>query len=84
MLKAIMHHGVIVPLEPVPPEWTEGTTLDVARADAAPIDADAWAAMMDELCADSSPEDEEIMRRAIEAHRQEAKAFVRREMGLSA
>jgi hypothetical protein len=46
------------------------------------VDIDAWAREMNELCADSTPEDEEIMRQAIEEHREQAKAQVRREMGL--
>jgi hypothetical protein len=50
--------------------------------EAMPVDIDEWARAMNELCADSSPEDEETMRRAIEEHRQQAKAQVRREMGL--
>lgn len=33
---------------------------------------------MNELCADSSAEDEEAMRRAIDEHRQQAKARVDR------
>jgi hypothetical protein len=80
--KAILRQGVIVPLEPLPPEWEEGTTLEVARADVPPLDIDAWAQAMNQRCADSSAEDEQIMRRAIEEHRQAANAPVRREMGL--
>ena len=49
-----------------------------------PLDIDAWAASMNQLCADSPAEDEEVMRRAIEEHRQQAKAQMRREMGLTA
>jgi hypothetical protein len=47
-----------------------------------PYDIDEWARSMNELCAESSPEDEEVMRRAIEEHRQQAKTQVHREMGL--
>ena len=73
MLKAVLRQGVIVPLEPLPPEWEEGTVLEVAKAAAPPLDIDAWAEYMNLLCADSLPEDEEIMRRAVEEHRQQAK-----------
>jgi hypothetical protein len=82
MLKAVLRQGVIVPLEPLPPQWEEGTALEVAKADAPPVDIDAWAEYMNQLCADSSPDDEAVMRRAIAEHRQQAKAQVRREMGL--
>jgi hypothetical protein len=84
MLRAILRQGVIVPIEPLPPEWEEGATLEVIKADTPEVDIDAWAQSMNQLCADSSAEDEEAMRRGIEEHRQQAKAQVRREMGLSA
>ena len=82
MLKAVFRQGVIVPLEPFPQEWEEGATLEVAKTSVMSVDIDAWAKSMKELCAASSPEDEEIMRRAIEEHRQQSKAQVRHEMGL--
>jgi len=84
MLKAVLREGVIVLLEPLPPDWEEGAALEVAKAESPPVDIDAWAEYMTRLCAGSQPEDEETMRRAIEEHRQQAKAQVRREMGLSA
>lgn len=84
MLKAVLRQGVIIPLDPLPPEWEEGTVLEVARADAPQVDIDTWAESMKQLCSDSSKDDEEVMRRAIALHRQQAKAQVRREMGLPA
>jgi hypothetical protein len=84
MLKAVLQKGVIVPLEPLPPDWEDGAALEVAKADAPSLDIDAWANSMNQLCADSLAEDEERMRRAIEEHRQQAKAQSRRDMGLSA
>lgn len=84
MLKAVLRQGVIVPLDPLPPDWEEGTTLEVVKADGPPVDIDAWAESMNQLCADSSREDEETMRRAIAEQRQQSKAQVRREMGLPA
>ena len=84
MLKAVLQKGMIVPLEPLPPEWEEGAALEVAKANAAALDIDAWANSMNLLCADSSAEDEAAMRRAIDEHRQQAKAQMRRQMGLSA
>ena len=56
--------------------------LEVGKADSAPVDIDAWAKTMNELCTDSSAVDEEVMRRAIDEHRRQAKDQVRREMGL--
>jgi hypothetical protein len=69
MLKAVLRKGVIVPLEPLPPEWEEGAALEVAKAGAPSLDIDAWAKSMNQLCADSPAENEETMRRAIERQR---------------
>ncbi len=82
MLKAVLKKGAIVPIEPVPSDWEEGARLEIAKLEQAPLDVDTWASMMKQLCADSLPEDEAIMRRAIDEHRREAKAQVRRDMGL--
>ena len=84
MLKAVLRQGVVVPLEPLPLEWEEGAALEVAKSDAPPLDIDAWAKSMDQLCADSSASDEQAMQCAIEEHRQQAKAQTARDMGLSA
>ena len=83
MLKAILRNGAIVPLEPVPSEWEEGTSLEIAKADGTVVDIDAWARLMDRLCADSPIEEEERMQAAIQEHRLRAKAQSRREMGLT-
>ena len=49
IMKAIFKGGAIVPLEPVPAEWDEGTALEVAKAEGGPVDMDAWKALMDRL-----------------------------------
>jgi hypothetical protein len=84
MLKAVLREGTIVPLEPVPADWEEGAILEVDKTQAPAFDIDAWASMMNQLCADSGAADEEVMRSAIEEQRQHAKAQMRRQMGLSA
>ena len=66
MLKAVLRKGVICPLEPLPPDWEEGAALEVAKTTAATLDIDAWGIAMKKLCADSSPEDEAIMRNALD------------------
>lgn len=80
MLKAILRQGAIVPLEPVPPDWAEGAQLeiDIAEAPSLTFDIDEWACTMETLCADSSANDEQVMRQAIERHREEAKDQARR------
>jgi hypothetical protein len=82
MLKAVLRNGAIVPLEPVPPEWEEGTPLEVVPAANGTTDIDAWARAMDQLCADRPAEEEVRMQAAIDEHRRRAKVQARREMGL--
>jgi hypothetical protein len=82
MLKAILKKGAIVPLQPVPAEWEEGTALEIEKVDTAAMDIDAWAGLMDRLCADSPLEEEEKMQAAIDEQHRQAKAQTRREMGL--
>lgn len=87
MLKAVLRQGAIIPLEPLPNDWAEGVQLEIDLAKeskpTAPFDIDLWAREMKQLCADSSVDDEQVMRQAIEQHREQAKAQARREMGLS-
>jgi hypothetical protein len=82
MLKAILKKGAIVPLEPVPAEWVEGTTLEIAKMDTAILDIDAWAELMNRLCADSPIAEEVKMQAAIDEQHRQAKAQTRRDMGL--
>jgi hypothetical protein len=83
MLKAVLRNGAIVPLDPVPKDWEEGTSLEVVRINGSTVDIQDWAKQMERLCAASSDEDEESMHAAIKEHRRQAKAQTRREMGLS-
>jgi hypothetical protein len=85
MPKAVLRGGVIVPLEPLPPDWVDGQELIVEPAEEpndTPEAIDRWARKMEAVCADSTPEDEERMRQAIREHREQAKAQMRQEMGL--
>ena len=84
MPKAVLRNGAIVPLEPLPTEWEEGAALEVERAATPTLDIAEWAQSMNQLCADSLAEEEEVMRSAIEDHRKQAKLQVRGEMGLPA
>jgi hypothetical protein len=84
MPRAILKKGRIVPLEPLPPEWEDGSELEIRKATECgmpPEEIDSWAKEMAELCADSPLEEEKRMRDAIEQHRRQAKAQMRREMG---
>ncbi len=86
MLKAIMSHGEIRPLEPVPADWHEGQRLQVEKIDDAevPVDEiDRDFAALAAMCAASEPADEEQLDRALQEARHQAKDQVRRQMGLA-
>ena len=81
-MNAILQNGIIVPTEPIPESWVNGQQLEVSLATEidTDIDIDAWAEEMNRLCADSSPEDEELMRQAIDEQRRLGKEQVRLQM----
>jgi hypothetical protein len=82
MLKAILKKGAIVPLQPLPAEWEDGTALEIEKVEQAVLDIDAWAELMDRLCDDSAIEEEEKMQAAIDEQHRQAKNQTRQEMGL--
>jgi hypothetical protein len=86
MLKAVVSHGEIRPLEPLPVDWQEGQRLRVEKADDGepPIEEiDRDFAVLAALCEASEPADEEQLERALQEARRQAKEQVRRQMGLA-
>jgi hypothetical protein len=85
MLKAVVHHGQIRPLEPLPGDWQEGQALRIEKVDenAVPVEQiDRDFAALASLCESSEPGDEERLERALQEARRDAKEQVRRQMGL--
>lgn len=84
MPKAVLKNGMIYPLEPLPPEWTDGQELSVeAVADAdEDQDIDAWYQELQTLVAQNDPNDWARVEQAIQAADEQAKALVRKQMGL--
>ena len=85
-IKAVVEQGIIRPLEPLPPDWVEGRELRVepARDEEALEAPDTWAQEMDALTADLfNPDEEALIDEALRAADEQAKAWVRREMGLA-
>jgi hypothetical protein len=86
MPKAILQNGEIRPLEPLPREWKEGEHLRVEKAEngeATATEIDRDFARLAILCADSDPAEEERLTQALQQAREQSKAQVRRQMGLS-
>jgi hypothetical protein len=84
MPKAVLRNGVICPLEPLPPEWADGRELRIEPAfeDDEDRDLDAWYKELNALVAQNDPNELVRMERAIQFADEEAKAHVRKQMGL--
>ncbi len=77
MIRAILTHGVIQPIDPVPEDWVEGSELMIAEVyrpeSPAAVDASDF---------ESDPEDDERLMAALAAAHHQAKDVMRRKMGL--
>jgi hypothetical protein len=85
MLRAVVSHGEIHPLEPLPPDWQEGQQLRVERADESEVpiaEIDRDFAVLTAMCQESDPAAEEQLERALQEARRQAKDQVGRQMGL--
>ena len=80
MVRAILHDGVILPLSPLPADWSEGQELviDEALPSVSPKELAAWSLEMDELTASIPEEDFERLEAALAEADKEAKELVRR------
>src|SRR5437870_4904443 len=68
MIKAVVSNGVIVPRDPMPHEWIEGTEVQVDTAPHAREggnDLDRWFAELQALAAQGDPEDDRRLDEAI-------------------
>ncbi len=85
MVKAVIRHGAIEPLSPLPSSWTDGQKLVIeeARVEAGGESLAAWSREVDELAAQMSEDDFDRIDQALAEADREAKDYVRRQMGLS-
>lgn len=83
MPRAILRNGVILPLEPLPADWEEGTELTVERQGlaeangASPHATDRWMDEVEALAAQVSPDSDKELDQAIAQIRQQAKDLAR-------
>ena len=83
MPKAVLKNGMILPVEPLPPEWREGEPLQVESAsDDEDKEFEAWLNELQTLIAQNDPSDLARVEKSIQDADLQAKAFVRKEMGL--
>lgn len=87
MIRAVFKDGVLHPLDPPPSEWLDGRELLVEEA--SDVDAELskeelrrWYQDLEEMVDKLDADDIERMEAAIREADEQAKALVRREMGL--
>jgi hypothetical protein len=86
-MKAILRNGMILPKDPVPPDWGDGTELEVEKASTTDVpgktdELDRWYAELERACAQMDPEDDRILKASVMAVRRDEKDRARREAGL--
>jgi hypothetical protein len=87
MIKAIISNGVIVPREPLPDDWQEGTEVAVERSpsDATTLKDNNMTDVWDELEATArqgNTQDDLRLEEAIQEIRRREKEFARKKHGL--
>ncbi len=84
MIRAIVKNGMIQPLEPLPPEWSEGREMLVQEANGSvgstSDQLDEWYRDLETLCAAADPVDDDRLSVALAQAHEEAKALMRRQM----
>ena len=85
MPRAILRNGVIYPLDPLPPDWADGKELRVEETDdavAEPDDDEKWFQQLEAAVQQIDPRDIARLEAALKEADEQAKATMRREMGL--
>ena len=83
MVRAVLRDGVIYPVDPLPPDWTDGRELrveDAQEPEDSPEALDRWYRELEALCAQNDPEDDDRLMAALAEAHEQAKAMVRREL----
>ncbi len=86
MPKAVLKDGRIIPLEPLPPEWKDGTEIYLEARPESETERDdtaEWLQGVEEAALAIPPESERTFQEAIRAIRAEAKLEARREVGVA-
>jgi hypothetical protein len=83
-IKAVLRHGVIQPVEPLPPDWADGQELVVEEPKVERADAEItlWAQEMDAATAQIPAEEHDRFLHAVDEIERESKEAVRKQWGL--
>jgi hypothetical protein len=83
-IKAVLRHGVIQPVEPLPADWADGQELVVEepKADGADAEISQWAQEMESATAEIPAEEHDRFLQALDEIERESKEAVRKQWGL--
>ena len=90
MIKAIVKNGVVVPRDPLPADWHEGTEVEVERTpsngagESGVHPTDAWMDEVERCAALQDPADDLRLEAAIQDVRRREKELARNRLGLNA
>src|SRR5439155_25919295 len=78
MIRAIVRNGVVVPRDPLPQDWGDGTEVDVEKVARSETDtnahtADTWMDEVERCAAQQDPTDDLRLQQAIDEERRLAK-----------
>ena len=88
MIKAVVTKGVIVPRDPLPDDWQEGTEVAVEKfssdtaADKDIPPTDVWMDEVEAIALQGDREDDKRLDAAIQEIRRRAKDLARKKLGL--
>lgn len=82
MIRAILKNGTLEPLDPPPAEWCDGRELHVEEGEPDADDLEAWYRDLEAAVAQLDPSDAQRIDAALLEADEQAKALVRRQMGL--
>jgi hypothetical protein len=84
MPRAVLKNGMILPLDALPPDWPEGQQLRIEAIvdEDDNSDIDEWYRELEEMVAENDPDDIARVEEALRIADEQAKAHVRKEMGL--
>jgi hypothetical protein len=89
MVKAVVQNGVIVPRDPLPQDWREGTRVEVQKApEEAAIEnsanpTDVWMDEVEAIASQGDPADDKRLDAAIQDVRRREKDLARKKLGLN-
>jgi hypothetical protein len=87
MIKAIVRSGVLVPHNPLPDDWTDGTEVDVDRSnpsDRASDEIDRWLAELNAIASQGDPADDQLLETALAERQREQKELAHKKAGMHA